>query len=116
MAYHWLKMRGDLDLYGSYLNRTFNRWELYERVPERVVRSVINEEISDETLPSIFRTIDTLLDNRRLDLIIGGPPCQAYSLVGRSRDQLGMKIDARNYLYRHYARFLQKIQTLVFRF
>lgn len=38
----------------------------------------------------------------RLDLIIGGPPCQAYSIAGRIRDEYGMKKDYRNYLFESY--------------
>lgn len=39
---------------------------------------------------------------KQVDLIIGGPPCQAYSLAGRIRDKDGMKNDYRNYLFEHY--------------
>jgi DNA (cytosine-5)-methyltransferase 1 len=42
---------------------------------------VINAEISAKTIENIFKRIDILLDTRKVDLIIGGPPCQAYSLV-----------------------------------
>ena len=85
-----------------------SRGEFYQEVPERVVQSVINAEIGNDSLTGIFQKIDALLNNRKLDLIIGGPPCQAYSLVGRSRDQLRIKSDERNYLYLHYAGFLKK--------
>ena len=37
-----------------------------------------------------------------IDIIIGGPPCQAYSVAGRVRDENGMKDDYRNYLFEHY--------------
>ena len=37
-----------------------------------------------------------------IDIIIGGPPCQAYSVAGRVRDDNGMKDDYRNYLFEHY--------------
>ncbi len=37
-----------------------------------------------------------------VDLIIGGPPCQAYSVAGRIRDKDGMKNDYRNYLFESY--------------
>lgn len=41
-----------------------------------------------------FNTIDTLLDNQSVDVIIGGPPCQGFSLTGpRNFD------DERNKLY-----------------
>jgi len=36
------------------------------------------------------------------DLIIGGPPCQAYSVAGRIRDKHGMRYDYRNYLFEAY--------------
>lgn len=36
------------------------------------------------------------------DLIIGGPPCQAYSIAGRVRDEHGMRYDYRNYLFESY--------------
>ena len=116
MAYHWLKNEDQLELYTHYLNGVMNRTEFYQKVPEPVIKSVIKEEICDATLPAIFGQVDKLLNNQQLDLIIGGPPCQAYSSVGRSRDRDRMKNDTRNYLYRHYARFLEKYKPLYFVF
>ena len=37
-----------------------------------------------------------------IDIIIGGPPCQAYSVAGRVLDEYGMKDDYRNYLFELY--------------
>lgn len=37
-----------------------------------------------------------------VDLVIGGPPCQAYSIAGRVRDEHGMQYDYRNYLFESY--------------
>lgn len=37
-----------------------------------------------------------------IDIIIGGPPCQAYSIAGRVRDEHGMEDDYRNFLFEHY--------------
>lgn len=37
-----------------------------------------------------------------IDVVIGGPPCQAYSVAGRVRDKNGMRDDYRNYLFEHY--------------
>jgi DNA (cytosine-5)-methyltransferase 1 len=39
---------------------------------------------------------------RTVDIIIGGPPCQAYSIAGRVRDENGMRLDYRNYLFESY--------------
>ena len=49
-------------------------------------------------------------------MIIGGPPCQAYSLAGRSRSETRMVGDQRNYLYRHYAEFLKRYRPRYFVF
>ncbi len=42
------------------------------------------------------------------DIIIGGPPCQAYSVAGRIRDKYGMHYDYRNYLFESYIRIVEQ--------
>ena len=116
MAYHWLKDHGRIEQYNEYLHGRITRSELYDLVPERRIKSVINATIGKESLPEIFRKIDELLNGSRLDLIIGGPPCQAYSIVGRSRDKNRMKGDRRNYLYVYYAEFLKRYRPSWFIF
>lgn len=105
-AFHWLNNNGFRHKYIEYLNNEISREQLYQEVPKSEINSVINEIICEETLGSIFDRIDTLLGNQKLDLIIGGPPCQAYSLIGRARGN--MVNDARNHLYRYYAEFLKR--------
>ena len=46
-----------------------------------------------------------------VDVIIGGPPCQAYSQAGRTKDEFGMKYDYRNYLFEHYLNTVERIST-----
>ncbi len=116
MGYHWLKRHGQIEQYAAYLKGNITRKEFYQKIPKQVLQSIINAEICDENAESIFQRIDDLLDNQKLDLIIGGPPCQAYSLVGRSRDLRGMKCDSRNYLYLQYAGFLKKYKPSFFVF
>jgi DNA (cytosine-5)-methyltransferase 1 len=116
MAYHWLKAHGRLNVYSDYLNGFISRHDFYEQIPEHVIDTVLNFEIGAETLRIIFRQIDSLLNNKTLDLIIGGPPCQAYSIVGRARDQNRMKGDKRNFLYIYYAEFLKRYSPSFFIF
>ena len=116
MAYHWLKAHERTENYAAYLNGDTTRPEFYEHVPKQIISSVINTEIDDPTLSDIFRQVDALLGGRTLDLIVGGPPCQAYSIVGRSRDRNGMKGDKRNYLYIYYAEFLKRYKPSYFVF
>ena len=51
-------------------------------------------------------------------ILIGGPPCQAYSLVGRSRNRgiadYAPEKDKRNFLYEHYLDILAKHQPAAF--
>ena len=116
MTYHWLKENGDVEQYAKYLKGNISRTKLYEQVPEVLIQSVINAEIAEATLSDIFNRIDSLLGSQKLDLIIGGPPCQAYSLVGRARSPDKMKGDKRNYLYILYAEFLKKYKPKYFVF
>lgn len=116
MAYHWLNNNGKTDIYYDYLKGNISRSELYASVPESLLNSVLNEEISDDSLSSIFTKIDYMLDGEQLDLIVGGPPCQAYSIVGRSRSENKMLGDSRNFLYKYYAKFLEKYSPKFFVF
>ncbi len=51
-----------------------------------------------------------------IDIIIGGPPCQAYSVAGRVRDENGMENDYRNYLFEHYLSIVDRYQPDLFIF
>lgn len=51
-----------------------------------------------------------------IDIIIGGPPCQAYSVAGRVKDGNGMKDDYRNYLFEHYLSVVNRYKPKVFIF
>lgn len=121
-AYYYLKDTGNLAVYRQYLSGKINRNEFMKQIPSSVTKTVINETLSDGTLPSVFKTIDGIMKIRgfkSMDVIIGGPPCQAYSLVGRAQSshmEVPMKDDPRNYLYKIYARFLKKYQPRMFVF
>ncbi len=115
-AYHYLKSNNKFDIYISYLKNEISREELYKSIPQELLNSVINLSIGGESNPKIHKAIDAQLKGRKVDLIIGGPPCQAYSLVGRARAKNGMKGDHRNYLYVQYARYLERYQPKMFVF
>ncbi|MDE0150590.1 MAG: DNA cytosine methyltransferase [Rhodospirillaceae bacterium] len=116
MAYHWLRTTGREDLYADYLTGEIGREQLYAEVPRSVAQSVVNDEIRPDTLGRLYGKIDSLLNGRELDVLVGGPPCQAYSVVGRSRDPDRMVEDKRNYLYKCYAEFLGKYRPRRFVF
>lgn len=115
-VYHKLKNSKKIDLYKSYLKGDLSKAELHGLLKEEERNSVINLSISDENNPIIFKQIDKLRKGKLIDLIVGGPPCQAYSLAGRARDKNKMKGDSRNYLFRQYAKYLEYFKPKVFVF
>ena len=117
IAYHYLKGAGKLDSYYDYLRGSVSRTELYNEVPVDHSETVINAEISDHSLKTIFKTIQANLNKHRhseLDLIVGGPPCQAYSLIGRHG--IDEDKDKRLSLYIQYGRFLKEFRPKAFVF
>lgn len=116
LAYHYLSQNKCLNTYKAYLKKEIARNSLWDNIPESIMNSVINIEITGDTIDGIFDIIDKQLNGHKVDLIIGGPPCQAYSLVGRSRDPNRMKGDKRNFLFRYYAEFLIKYKPKYFVF
>ncbi|MDO4228654.1 MAG: DNA (cytosine-5-)-methyltransferase, partial [Capnocytophaga sp.] len=118
-VYHYLKEENKEDIYIKYLkgkNRDRDSFWNNNNIPPYIIDSVINTEISEKTLPSIFEKVDTLLNQKEIDVIIGGPPCQAYSVAGRARDPKRMSEDPRNFLYKYYVEFLKKYQPKMFIF
>ena len=116
IAYHYLKSQNRFEVYKSYLKNEITRDQLYNEVPDEILSSVINLPIGGDNNSKIHKLIKAQLRNKGVDLIIGGPPCQAYSLVGRARSKNGMKGDHRNYLYVQYAKYLEKYKPKMFVF
>ena len=60
--------------------------------------------------------LNALVNGREVDVIIGGPPCQAYSLAGRIRDEHGMRNDYRNFLFESYIKVVKHYKPKYFVF
>jgi DNA (cytosine-5)-methyltransferase 1 len=65
---------------------------------------------------AISEGLDSFIGNKSVDLILGGPPCQAYSIAGRVRDENGMQNDYRNYLFESYVRIVNHYKPKAFIF
>ena len=121
-AYYYLKANDNLELYYRYLRAELTREQFLGNIPEKYLKPVICETMSDRSLPNLFRKIDGIMGERGIktvDVIIGGPPCQAYSLVGRAQSkhmETPMSEDPRNNLYKLYGRFLKRYQPRMFVF
>ena len=81
----------------------------YKNVEEEVIEH-------DITADDIVERLDNAVKDRSVDIIIGGPPCQAYSTAGRVRDGKKMATDARNYLFESYVRILEHYKPKFFVF
>lgn len=88
-------------------------------------KELINGEWSQESIESYSKTNDNLLvqkglkgiiGKRKVDIIIGGPPCQAYSIAGRAQDKFSMKNDYRNFLFESFIEVVKEFnpEILVF--
>ena len=70
----------------------------------------------DITSDDILERLDKAVNGRSVDIIIGGPPCQAYSTAGRVRDGKKMASDPRNYLFESYVKILEHYEPKFFVF
>jgi DNA (cytosine-5)-methyltransferase 1 len=116
IAYHYLNSQSKYSIYIKYLKGEISRSDLYSHIPSKLLDSVINQPIGPESNREIHKRVEKLLGKRKVDLIIGGPPCQAYSLVGRARSENGMEKDPRNFLYVQYAKYLERYKPKMFVF
>ena len=76
-------------------------------------KEVIEHDITSD---DILERIDNVVNGRTVDIIIGGPPCQAYSTAGRVRDGKRMASDPRNYLFESYVKILEYFSPKFFVF
>lgn len=111
-AYHYLKSKNKLSVYNKYIKGEISEELFFDDIPLEIQNTVINVEINDDTINDLFSIIKS--SNETIDLIIGGPPCQAYSLLRRHQDKI--EDDPRNKLYIQYGRFLKEFKPNAFVF
>lgn len=107
--------------YYEYLAGRITRKELFMRHPEEA-RHAANEawhtELGNKSTPDsqVDERIRAALGKTQDWILIGGPPCQAYSLVGRSRRTNDPKFatDEKHFLYKEYLRILAVHKPPVF--
>jgi DNA (cytosine-5)-methyltransferase 1 len=103
-------------------NRLKKKWS-YENAHETVFHfdiqrtdELINGWINDETYGT-SQGLKPIVDKHNgIDIVIGGPPCQAYSIAGRIRDENGMNDDYRNFLFESYLNVVDQFKPKAFIF
>jgi DNA (cytosine-5)-methyltransferase 1 len=109
---------GDVpDLYYEHLRGDKTREELFAALRPQAdrARSIAwRAELGTEDHSVVDERITKALDGAKEWVLCGGPPCQAYSVIGRARNR-GIDADDPNvYLYREYVRILGEHAPPVF--
>lgn len=114
-------------------NRLVSKWDESEDAACKKVilfdiqktEELINGKWSDESVPRYGKFNHDLVKSsglrgivgkKNVDLIIGGPPCQAYSIHGRATDKNSMRDDYRNYLFESFVRVVDAFKPQMFVF
>jgi len=123
----------EMPMISTLRNRLVEKWNHSE---EEALKRVIHFDIQkteelikgkweNETLNSYSSTnhevitqkgLRGLIGKQKVNLIIGGPPCQAYSIAGRAQDKNSMKDDYRNYLFESFVKVVDEFKPEVFVF
>jgi DNA (cytosine-5)-methyltransferase 1 len=120
-----LKQLNRISLYWDYVrgNRTLEDiLNMYPEIRYKMNSRVLVKTISENSRSGILNWIENGLKNAgatNLTVLLGGPPCQLYSIIGRSRySSMKDKFyrDPRRKLFEHYIFFLSKLQPCIFVF
>lgn len=71
---------------------------------------------ADITSKDIVKRISEAVGDNEVDIIIGGPPCQSFSTLGKAKDDNNMQDDPRNYLFENYVKVLNHFKPKFFVF
>ena len=107
--------------YYDYLRGKITRDELFTKFPEQAATARnqawhIELGCGNPSNDEIDRRIINALGSNNDWILIGGPPCQAYSIAGRSRMKniAGFENDQRHYLYKEYLRIVARHKPSIF--
>lgn len=111
------------DCYYDYARGEITRQQLFEHtdVPDEVrmaASEARNAELGKIPPEVVDNWIGSALEGADEWVLIGGPPCQAYSVVGRSRRTrealVDFEKDEKHFLYKEYLRIIQRFRPSVF--
>lgn len=111
------------DAYYNYIAGRISLARLREIHPEEWNLAVNETMMLELGTPTAQAALDPVLEEIRrvadgAAVLIGGPPCQAYSLVGRARNRgvadYVASDDPRHFLYREYIRIIDRLKPIAF--
>ncbi|MBU3188330.1 DNA cytosine methyltransferase [Clostridium bowmanii] len=136
ICFYYLLQKNDLELYKKYLMSgcdykkineareiIYNKYpELKEKVELEVLNKTFGNSKNEQGVTStqeIIKLIQKAMNynnKTEVDVIIGGPPCQAYSVIGRARMGESVGQDKRNYLFYYYKNIVDYFKPKIFIF
>ncbi|MEA1961895.1 MAG: DNA cytosine methyltransferase [Bacillota bacterium] len=137
VCYHWLKENNRLDIYNNYLRSTVSIKKnaalkeeiIYSCYPE--LNNLVKNRVLNKTFGNTLENPDTISSGdairyisniarqngvQSISTVIGGPPCQAYSLIGRGRMKEQASTDDRNFLFKFYLDIVNEFKPKLFVF
>ncbi len=110
VKHYYSYIRGEID------EATFRGFAAVARAFEHAATEARCLELGKSDEASIDREIRAALKGQETWVLIGGPPCQAYSLAGRSRraNDKDFHKDVKHFLYREYLRIIQVHKPTIF--
>lgn len=107
--------------YYQYLRGEITKDVLFEKHPKEAEKAILEAycaELGGDNFPhkTVIKRILRQVSDPSNSIVIGGPPCQAYSLVGRSKMSKNedFQNDPRHTLYKEYLRIIADIQPVAF--
>jgi DNA (cytosine-5)-methyltransferase 1 len=107
--------------YYQYLSGKISRELLFEKFEDQANRAqegIWKAELGKTEVRLVDNKIRNAIGKNEFWVLVGGPPCQAYSTIGRSKIRnLGPETfeqDSRHFLYREYLRILRRFSPPVF--
>ena len=97
---YWQYVKGEIDIEELF--------RLYPKQADASANEAVCLRLGDANYSQVKSLISNRLDNSAKWVLVGGPPCQAYSLAGRSRmrNTKGFEDDERHFLYQEYLKIL----------
>jgi DNA (cytosine-5)-methyltransferase 1 len=123
----------EMPMISTLRNRLIDKWNHTEEdALKRVIHFDIQKtdelingnwenEVSDKYSATNHKEIEKkglrgLIGSQKVNLIIGGPPCQAYSIAGRAQDKNSMNDDYRNFLFESFVKVVDEFKPEAFVF
>ena len=87
--------------------------EIDEDISKSYCLNHSNTTMINDDIKNILPLVEKMKE--KIDVIIGGPPCQGFSMAGaRIRTNNSFLDDPRNYLFRNYFSIVQKLEPTFF--